>query len=285
MMRQELMLLALVAGGGTVAAPAPCAAQARLFSVSRPIAAERFLHVTLDFGGGTLVLAPAATGALYAMQLRYDGEHAVPIQQYDPRTGILHIGVEPVSGSGVLVASRGDQPQTARIALSPTTPLALFANLGAGDATLDLGGLTLTELEVRSTATHAVLDFSAPTRGNCRSAVFAVAAAQVEVHHLAQAACDTIRVDGTVGAVTLAFDGTWRRDLALTVDMSMGGLTLQLPRGTGVRIAADRFLAPLKGEGLVRTGNTWSTPNFEQAAHKLRVEMKAAMVKTSVEWR
>lgn len=274
----------VVAAAASLAGAARCEAQARIFTVSRPAAAERFLHATLDFGGGTLVLLPAATGRLYGMTLRYDGERSAPIQQYDPRTGILHIGLESQTGPGVEVAARPATTQAARVELSADLPLSLFANLGAGDATLDLGGMTLADVEVRGTASHVMIDVSRPTRGNCRSATFAVAAAELTVRHLAQAACDTIRVGGGVGGVVLGFDGAWRRDATLIVDLSMGGLTLRLPKGTGLTITADRFLAPLDGQGLVRNGRTWVSAGFDQAPHKLRVEMKAAMVKTKIEW-
>ncbi len=265
--------------------PLHCPAQTmRTFSVSRPVAAERFLHVTLDFSGGTLVLVPAPAGELYGLTLRYDADRSAPIQQYDPRTGILHLGAESVGGIGVRVTSRAQLEQTARFEFSPDIPLALDASLGASDATLDLGAMTLTDLIVRGTASHAIVDFSQPTKGMCRSATFSVGAAELDVRHLAHAACDAIKVDGGIGSVTLAFDGAWRRDPTLTVDLSMGGLTLQVPRGTGVRVTAERFLAPFNGTGFTQSGNTWTTPGFDQAPHKLRVELKAAMVGIDVKW-
>jgi len=282
---RRLAMLGACAAAPWVLTPSPCGAQVmRTFSVSRPVAAERFLHVTLDFGGGTLVLGPAAGDELYGLTLRYDADRSAPIQQYDPRTGILRIGSEAVAGTGVRVSARSRSEQTARFFFSPTVPLALYANLGAGDAHLDLGGMTLTSLEVHGTATRATVDFSAPTHGPCKSATFAVGAAELDVRHLAQAGCDAVKVEGALGAVSLSFDGDWRRDATLTVDLAMGGLTLQLPAGIGVRIVGERFLAPFAAKGFVRTGDTWTTPGFDQASHKLRVDLKASMVQTTVRW-
>ena len=262
-----------------------CPGQAmRTFTVTRPVTVERFLHVTLDFGGGTVVLVPAAAGELYALRLRYDADRSAPVQQYDPRTGILHLGVASVGGTGVHVTSRAPLEQRARFEFSPDLPLALYATLGASDATIDLGGTMLTELEIRSTATEATVDFSRPTRGACRSATFTVGAAQLDVRHLAQAGCQALRVDGGVGAVSLTFDGTWRQDPGLMVDLAMGRLTLRLPRGTGVRLTGQRFLAPFDSRGFVRAGATWTTPGFENAPHKLTVELKASMVAIVVQW-
>jgi len=281
-MRPTLMIAGIA---GVVGAATRCPGQTmRTFSASRPVTAERFLHVTLDFSGGTLVLLPAASGQLYGMKLSYDADRASPVQQYDPRTGILRLGVESTGSNGIRVTSRRQLEQNARVEFSPDVPLVLYANLGAGDASLDLGGLTLGELNLHSTASRATVDFSQPTRGTCKSATFTVGAAELDVRHLAAAGCTAIRVDGAIGGVSLAFDGGWRHDPTLTVDLSMGALTLNVPRGTGVRVAAERFLAPFDGKGFVREGNTWTTPGFDQAPQKLRVELKAAMVGIEVRW-
>jgi hypothetical protein len=256
----------------------------RTFTVTRPVAAERFLHVTLDFGGGTVVIVPAPAGELYGAKLRYDADRSEPAQAYDARTGILHLGVVSIGSMGVRVTSRAQLEQAGRFEFSPDVPLALDATLGASDATIDLGGLTLTQLELRSTATHATVDFSQPTRGSCKSATFTVGAADLNVHHLAQAGCESLRVDGGVGSVALTFDGAWRRDLTLVVDLALGSLTLQLPRGTGVQLTGERFLAPFDSKGFVRTGDTWTTPGFDRALHKLTVELKASMVGIDVQW-
>jgi hypothetical protein len=256
----------------------------RTLSVSRPVGVERFLHVTLDYSGGSLILVPASAGALYGLKLRYDADRYTPVQRYDPRTGILRLGVEPVTGMGFRLISRGQLEQTARIELASDIPLALYATLGASDATLDLGGTMLTELEIRTGATHATLDFSRPTRGTCKSATFTVGASQLDVQHLAQAGCASLRVDGGAGGATLAFNGAWRNDVNLVIELAMGGIELQLPRGLGVRFTGQRFLAPLDATGFTRTGDTWTTPGYAQAAHKLNVEMKASVVGITVRW-
>ncbi|MGH7592349.1 MAG: hypothetical protein ACRELE_00630, partial [Gemmatimonadales bacterium] len=173
-----------------VVGPSGCSAQAmRTFSVSRPAGSERFLHVTLDFSGGNLLLVPAPAGRLYGMKVRYDPSRYAPVQQYDSRTGILHLGVESIGGMGVRVTSGTQLEQVAQFEFAADVPLAIDATLGASDATIDLGGTTLTQLELQSGATHATVDFSRPTRGSCRSATFTVGASQLEVRHLARAGC------------------------------------------------------------------------------------------------
>ncbi len=265
-------------------AQAASAQTMRTLSISRPVTAERALYATLDFSGGTVVLGPAAGPVLYGLKLRYDAEQSAPIQQYDPRTGILRLGMQSTGGLGVRVSAGGSERQVARFQLASEVALTLDANIGAADASLDLGGTNLTSLTVNISATHGTVDFSAPTRGTCRFASFSVGASQLEVHHLARSNCAEVRVDGAAGGTTLDFDGAWRRDMSVVVALAMGSLTLRLPRGTGVRISGTRFLSPFDHNGFVKTGEASVTPGYAQAPHKLDVDLKASVVGIRIEW-
>jgi hypothetical protein len=257
----------------------------RTFSTTRAAAGERELRATLDFSGGSLVIRPAAPGGeLYSVQMRYDADRYAPLQQYDPRTGILHIGMSPAGGLAMRVGASHQPASATTITFSPDIPLSLYTILGASDATLDLGGLTLTDVEIRTSASHATVDFSRPDRGTCKSATFSVGAAELEVHHLAQAGCNALRVDGGAGSVTLDLDGAWRHDATLDVDLAMGKLLLGIPAGTGVELQGERFLAPFDNRGFVRSGNRWITPGFDQATHKLHVMLQASVVNIAIRW-
>ena len=284
MIPRSAIALALLLGGAG-AARSPIAAQTmRTFSASRNVASERQLRASLEFGAGTVMVRPAAGNQLYNLNARYDAERFSPVQQYESRTGILHIGLASSGKGGVRVTSRRQLEQTALFEFSPTVPLALTASLGASEATLELGGLTLTELTVHSGASRGTIAFSKPTRGECRSATFGVGATEIVVEKLANAACGTVRVEGGVGRATLDFGGRWRRDASVEIELSMGSVTLRVPRGSGVQLVADRFLSPVSAEGLVRNDKTWTTPDFTRAARKVTVRLKTAMVGVNVEW-
>lgn len=277
--------LALLAAGAAGPSANHAAAQTmRAFTASRAVGRERQLRATLDFGAGTVRLAPASAGQLYRMQLRYDAERYAPVQQYEPRNGILRLGLESVGKGGMRVSSRNQLAQSADVAFSASVPLSLTANLGASEARLDLGGLTLTEFALRSGATRGTVDFSAPTRGTCRSATLSVGATEITVLHLANAACGEVRIDGGVGRASLDFSGQWRRNARVVIDLAMGSITLRIPRGTGVRLVAERFLSRIDADGLEKQGNIWTTPGFDGAARKIDVELKTAMAGVNIEW-
>jgi hypothetical protein len=277
---------ALVALAALLAAATPLAAQSmRTYGASRPLAgAQPPLRTTLDFGAGRVVVRAGDVDELYRVGLRYDADRYTPVHRYDGRTGILHLGVQSIGGTGLRVTSRSHLEQVARFAFSPRVPLLLQANLGASEAVLDLGGLTLVELAVRSGATRGTVDFSSPTRGDCREALFSVGAAELMAMHLANAGCATVRVEGGVGRAVLDFGGEWRRDVRITAELSMGTLTLRVPRGTGVQVLADRFLTRFTLDGFERDANTWRTPGFAGAGRKLSIELKTNVAGFEVEW-
>ena len=270
--------------GLLVVAPDAPAQTLRTFAASRPVSGQRMLRATVDFTGGRFAIGPGDGSALYRALIRYDTERFAPMQRFDGATGELHIGLESVGRAGVRVTSRTQLEQIGDFRFSPDVPLSLEANIGASEAVLELGGLTLVDLAVRTGATRSTVDFASPTRGKCRSAVFTLGAAQLEVLHAAQSGCAEFRISGGMGGATLDFTGTWRRNVSVVAELAMGSLTLRIPRGTGVQVRMDRFLAPFSAKGFVRSGDTWSTPEFGQAAHQLTVELTTAMAGVNVEW-
>jgi hypothetical protein len=196
----------------------------------------------------------------------------------------VRLGLQGNGNAGIRVTSRAQMAQRAEIGFAPGVPLMLSANLGASDATLDLGGLSLTSLAVRGGASSTTVNFDTPNRATCSSATFTLGAAEFDVSGLANSGCAEIRVDGGVGRAMLSFDGAWQRNQRAQVSLAMGGLTLRIPRSTGVRLVASRFLSALDAEGFVQEGKVWSTPGFATAKQTLTVELKTSASGVRVEW-
>lgn len=282
-MTPRVTALALGCAGALVASPAP-AQTMRVFTAARGILAERQVLATLEFGAGAVRIGSAATSQLYRMELRYDADRYQPAQRYDPRTGILRLGLESIGKGGMRVTSRSQLEQTGNFVFSRTVPLSLSANLGASEAKLELGGLTLTDLTVRSGASRATVAFGTPTRGECRHATFTVGAGDIDITSLANAGCGEVRLDGGIGRATLDFAGTWKRDARVSIEMSMGVVTLRIPRGIGVRLDASRVLSALNADGFERDGKTWTTPRFDAAKRKITVELNTTVASIDVVW-
>lgn len=82
----------------------------------------------------------------------------------------------------------------------------------------------------------------------------------------------------------LDFTGTWKQDLAASIEMGLGSLTLRLPEGLGVRVEKDGILAAFDSQRLTKRGNVYYSSNWESAKHKLSLDLSAALGSIKVEW-
>lgn len=258
----------------------------RSYSASRPVADSGVpLRATLDFGSGRVVVRAGNPLVLYAATMDYDADRYTPVQRYDPRTGILHLGLTSIGRGGLRVTSRQHLQQAARFEFAPGVPLNLEANLGASEAHLDLGGLALHELSVRAGASRSTIDFTKPSEVRCERAWFISGASELQVRRLANAGCREIQIEGGAGSTTVDFSGTWSTDAHITATQTVGTLTLRVPRGVGVRLnASGRFLSRLTFEGLTRSGDSWQSANFASAAHHLTIDLTTNVADVTLEW-
>lgn len=258
----------------------------RNYTASRPLTAHPPpLRAALDFGSGRVVVRAGDANELYAMRLEYDAERFAPIQRFDVRTGILQLGARPIGSAGLRVTSREHLRQAARFEFAPGVPLSLEANLGASESHLDMAGLALQDLTIRAGASRSTVTASAPTTGRCERARFLSGASELDLTGLANLRCRQIEVDGGAGRTLMNFGGTWSVDIHLEATQTAGALTLQIPRGTGVRLqATGRFLSRLTFDGLVRSGEGWQSANFATAPHHLTINLTTNVADVTLEW-
>lgn len=273
------LLLGLVA-----AVPAASAQTMRTTSVARHLHGERELSARIDFASGALTLRPATGQTLYRMRLTYDADRFLPVSRYLAEGGQLVLGTESIGSSGLRVSSRRQLEQEAIVELSPRVALELDLTLGAVEAGLELGGLTLQEARIRTAASKTALRFSRPTEGQCRRLELNAGAAEFQAMQLGNSGCRVITFEGGVGNVTLDLSGAWPADARISARVAMGGLTLRLPRKVGIRLTADRFLAGFNSTGFVHRGDVYFSENYDQAARKLEIEISSTVGDINVEW-
>lgn len=256
----------------------------RPFTTFRQLHGETRLHATLRYTAGTLRVIPGPPGELYRLALNYDDARYLPLSGFDAAHGIVTLGVEPSGGAGLRVASREQLRQRAEVSLAPGVDLGLQLTLGAADADLELGGLRVTDLALQTGASRAVLRFSRPNGVRCRLAELAAGAAELTVLGLGNSRCDELRFEGGLGEATLDFGGAWGGSMRADLKMALGGLTLRFPRGLGVRVAPDRFLAGFEPAGLLRRGDVYVSRDYERAQRRLDVRLTTALGAVAVEW-
>jgi hypothetical protein len=256
----------------------------RPFSTFRQLHGETRLGARIEYGAGSLRLEPGLPGELYRMNLSYDEDRFLPLSDFDVSSRSVVLGLRARGQGGVRVVSRNQLEQVARVAISPRVDLALDLTLGAVDADLELGGLRISDLDLKTGASQATVRFSRPNPTRCRRASFSAGAAEVEVLALGNSRCEEIEFEGGVGQVLLDFSGASSSSARVRVKMAVGGITLRLPRKAGIRITMDKFLSSFESAGLVRREDAFVSANYEKAERQLDLDLTTAMGGVEVEW-
>lgn len=268
------LLLAAVTAG------TPASAQDwRTVSSQRAVAGEDRLDVLVEYGAGELLIEPADAGMLYSSSLRFDARAFEPVQEYSD--GMLRVGVERLHErirTGMREGGRLD------LALGSGVPLDLDLNFGAVEATIELGGLRLRNVDISTGASDTRLRFSRPNPEPLDVLKIEAGAASFRAEGLGNANAATLDLDGGVGELDLDFAGEWRRNMSVTIDMGVGSLTLRIPRGIGVRISRDTFLMAFDADGMTRRGDAYYSADWDSADHRLTVDVSGALGSVDVRW-
>ncbi len=281
-------ILAL-AGILLAAVAAPAAAQTwQTFTGSRQMHGESTLAVDVQYGAGRFHLAPGTNRALYRFQMSYDEERFTPIHEYDADASVLRLGMRGRDGAGLRVnlgdRRRDRQPASLDVALSPDVPLSLNIEMGAVESDLELGGLQLRRVTYKTGASSSTVRFSRSNAMACDDLSLEAGAAEMRVTSIANANCARMSFRGGVGQVSLDFSGDWRRSLDAHVDVSLGSLTLGLPRDVGIAIRVNRFLASFDAAGFTKRGQTYYTANYNTARYRLTMQVNATIGGIDVNW-
>ena len=263
--------------------PVPAAHSWRTVSAARQVQDADSLRVRVAYGGGTLTVAPSSQPTLYDMRLRYDEEHFEAVRSFNSATSTLTVSVRK-RGRGSLLGSRREQDGSLALGLAPDIPLSVALDLGAARADLDLGGLALRRLEVKSRASETRLRFGMPNPVPMDELAVMASAAGLDIRQLGNANAERARVKGSVAGVDLDLSGAWARDMELSLDVAVGGVTLRVPRALGVRVRLDKVLASFDDDGFVRDGDSYYSTSWERAARKLTVDASAVLGSVDVRW-
>lgn len=248
----------------------------------RTVESARQLHdsaahqVRIRYGAGRLEVGATNAPLLYSMTLRYDESSSALLHAYDPEARSLTLGLDAQKqhfSRNMDEKTKGEM----RVSFSRAVPLDLDLDLGATKAILDLGGLNLIGLRLDSGASETLVDFSTPNRAHMRSMDVDVGAASFEARNLANANTASIRVQGGVGSVDLDFGGQWSQDVTADVELSLGKLTLHVPRDVGVRVQVEKFLASFDQQGLKKRGDAYYSDNWDQAPYHLRLRAETTL--------
>lgn len=265
---------------------APIHAQSwRTVNSARQASGEKALNLNVEYGAGRLSIAPAKTsGLLYEAQFRYDEERFRPVTEYRKESETLTLGVRSLDRSGIKLDRTRTEQAKAEIGIAPAVPTRLDLQFGAGEAAIELGGLSLRDVRLATGASETRVRFGAPNRLVAERVKIEAGAADLRVEGLGNARAERIEFSGGVGNTVLDFGGQWTQSVAAKIEMGLGAVTLRLPENIGVRVDKSSFLASFDSNGFVKRGSSFYTPNWDDAPIRLMLDINAAFGSINVEW-
>ena len=272
-MYKAALLATLVLG-----AASPAVAQDwRTITSLRQYRNEPSLEVNVEYGAGNLTIGPAAGNSLYKATLRYDANSFKPVTQY--ADGRLRVGVE-----GGSIKGRNMKSGRLDLTLGNRVPLDLDLKFGAVRANVELGGLRIRALHIATGASETDLSVRTLNPERCSNVDFEVGAAEFTASGLGNLNCEHIKMSGGVGDVTLDFNGAWRIDSSVDIDMGLGSLTLRVPRGLGVSVKKTGVLASFDSQEMIKRGNMFYSENWDKATNRVTFNIDAALGSIRMVW-
>lgn len=251
----------------------------RTVNSSRVLRGERELDVNVRYGAGRFSIQPAPSALLYRVQMRYDEDQFEPITEFDGQS--LELGVDGTGRDFRIGKQEGGEMD---VELAAAVPMELEIEFGAGTADIDLGGLALTGLSVRTGASETLLDVSRPNPETLEEAILQVGAAEFTALRLGNLNARRIEMNAGVGDVTIDLTGEWREDATVKLKMGLGSLELRLPEGVGVRLDRQTLLTSLDAQGMVKRGDSYYSVDWDHADRRITVQIEAAFGSVDVRW-
>jgi len=160
-------------------------------------------------------------------------------------------------------------------------PLDLTLQAGAYDATLDLSGLSLTNLAIRDGASNSKVTFDTANPVVMQEFTYKTGASNVSLTGLANANFQQMTFTGGAGKATFDFGGSLQQDMSVRITAAAGEVVIIVPQGTRCSVDKVGELATVNYQsGWLQNGNTYST---EGQGYQITIEANVSVGNLSLE--
>lgn len=227
--------------------------------VDSPDAADT-VRLYLNFAAGELRVSSGAGDRVVSGMARYNVEELKPDVVVGGNEVTVETGDLSIEG---IPAFRDNLINEWDLQLGEV-PIDLTIGAGAYQGRIDLGGLSITNLDVTDGASDVELEFSEPNQVQMDEFRYETGASNVELSGLANANFSDMTFRGGAGNYTLEFDGNLERDADVQIDVGVCQLTLIVPDGVSARLEFEGGLSNVDVQGgWSRSGNLYTVEGDE----------------------
>jgi hypothetical protein len=166
-----------------------------------------------------------------------------------------------ITSSKHVTAFRKFKAPVLELTVSTRRPFALSMDLGASDQTeVDLGGLPLTEADIKLGAGQAKFAFSKPNPHELDAFALKAGAVEISISGLGNSNARKVDIDGGAASVNIDFGGPLLRDMDAGIRTGMASTEIVVPKTTAARIRTKTALSGVKvGDGFTVKDGAYST--------------------------
>lgn len=169
--------------------------------------------------------------------------------------------------------------------LGTAAPYSLEVSAGASAASLDLGGLPLTNLTLESGAGDLNVTFDAPNPTRLKEIKVNAGAGRSSIEGLLYANAERIKVGGGVGQTIVKFTGAdFVAGGRAKIETGVGEIVLVLAEYAPIRVRTSTGLGNVRADSdLIRTGKGYETASYAGAEDVLEIEVSSGVGEIKIE--
>ncbi len=241
------------------------------------------LVVHAEFGAGSFFIRPKSMDAAAILVVEYSPDFVRHSVEYKKRgdTGYLDIESDHRGGNWDW-NDDNDLENEWRLTLSDKYPMELEIEIGACESEFDFGGIPITDFSLEIGAASGLIEFSAPNPERIVNRDIDIGAASLEIRDLGNANFERLSLSCGAAAVELSFDGNFKGESTIDLDVGIGAVELSLPRNVAVRIETDDngWFSSVDFDDLdvhrVRRG-IYETDGFKDATDRIIIRLDIGM--------
>ena len=267
------------------AAPPPGTALATLSPSEFPGASRSpaLIRLNITFSEGEFEILPGPPGSDITVEGSYATNYYELLEERrEVENGMeISLSLEPTAGLFTRMIAGlnhydNNHPNDLTVRIPPDIPIDLHVQLDEGQSRVELGGLTLTDLDVDLSKGDFRLSFNEPLAAPLPRMAVSMQMGDGRASGLGNARAGEISLDTGMGGFRVALNGDWPAGShsKVTIDHSMGDLTLTIP--TDVHIADDSSNMVIFGGSMGRLKGDKEFPVAADAA-TLHLDVNTSM--------
>ncbi len=211
--------------------------------------------ISLAFGAGSIDLQPGAVDALLTGTAEYNVEDFKPEVDINGDNVTISQGDLNVHG---IPEFQDDLINNWDLQFG-SAPFFLRINAGAYTADYELGGLSLTGLEVTDGAADVDLKFSEPNLTEMETLTYNTGASNISLEGLGNANLSELIFRSGAGSYTLDFSGDLQRDMTVSIESGISSVTIIVPDGVAAEVVFDGGMSNVTyDDGWDKDGSTYT---------------------------